>query len=132
MRVRQPSATIFRAGVYWDRMDQLSIFVSHGHKYGDLAKSLKRALASVPSSTRLNIKLSEDMPAGRTWRTWIDDNVRTANVFVLLYPHPSMDMGWCNYELGRFYQRDENVVCVRNCDIPKPPPVFEPGKVLFS
>ena len=107
-------------------MDQLSIFVSHAHKYGDIAKSLKRSLSSVPSSTRLNIKLSEDMPAGREWRKWIDDNVRTADVFVLLYPHPSMDMGWCNYELGRFYQRDENVVCIRNSDIPKPPPIFEP------
>ena len=91
-----------------------------------MAKSLKRSLLNVRSNTPLSVKLSEDMPAGREWRRWIDDNVRTADVFVLLYPHTSMDMGWCNYELGRFYQRDDNVVCIRNTNIPKPPPVFEP------
>ena len=107
-------------------MAQLSIFVSHGTKYADIANSLKRSLLSVRSSRPLSVKLSEDMPAGREWRKWIDDNVRAADVFVLLYPHTSMDMGWCNYELGRFYQRDDNVVCIRNTNIPKPPAVFEP------
>lgn len=107
-------------------MDHLSIFVSHGTKYGEIAKSLKRSLLSLKSRRPLNVKISEDMPTGREWRKWIEDNVRTADVFVLLYPHSSMDMGWCNYELGRFYQRDDNVVCIRNSGIPKPPPVFEP------
>ena len=107
-------------------MAQLSIFVSHGTKYADIANSLKRSLLRVRSRRPLSVKLSEDMPAGREWRKWIDDNVRAADVFVLLYPHPSMDMSWCNYELGRFYQRDDNVVCIRNVDIPTPPRVFEP------
>ena len=107
-------------------MGELSIFVSHGTKYADIAKTLKRSLLEVKSSKLLSVKLSEDMPAGREWRQWIDDNVRTADVFVLLYPHTTMDMGWCNYELGRFYKSDDNVVCIRNTDIPKPPPVFEP------
>ena len=113
-------------------MAQLSIFVSHGHKYADIAISLKRSLLRVQSSKQLSVKLSEDMPAGREWRKWIDENVRTADVFVLLYPHTSMDMGWCNYELGRFYQRDDNVVCIRNTDIPKPPPVFEPYQSVVA
>lgn len=107
-------------------MEQLTIFVSHGSKYADIANGLKRSLLRLPSSKPLSVKLSEDMPAGREWRKWIDDNVRAADVFVLLYPHPSMDMSWCNYELGRFYQRDDNVVCIRNSDIPGPPRVFEP------
>src|SRR5690242_7861640 len=98
-------------------MAPLSIFVSHGTKYADIAKSLKLSLEKVPSNRKLNVKLSEEMPAGREWRKWIDDNVRTADIFVLLYPHSSMDMGWCNYELGRFYQRDDNVVCIRNTNI---------------
>lgn len=114
------------------RMDPLSIFVSHSTKYADIANSLKRSLQRLQSSRRLSVKLSEDMPAGRHWRKWIDDNVRTADVFVLLYPHPSMDMGWCNYELGRFYQRDDNVVCIRNVDIPTPPPVFEPYQSVVA
>jgi hypothetical protein len=107
-------------------MSELSIFVSHGTKYADIAKTFKRSLLEVKSSKKLSVKLSEDMPAGREWRQWIDDNVRTADVFVLLYPHTTMDMGWCNYELGRFYKSDDNVVCIRNTDIPKSPPVFEP------
>ena len=107
-------------------MAQLSIFVSHGTKYADIANSLQRSLLRVQSSRQLSVKVSEDMFAGQEWRKWIDDNVRTADVFVLLYPHPSMDMSWCSYEFGRFYQRDDNVVCIRNVDIPIPPPVFEP------
>jgi len=105
---------------------QLSIFVSHSTKYADIAKSFKRSLLRLKSSRELSVKLSEDMPAGREWRKWIDDNVRGADAFVLLYPHPSMDMSWCNYELGRFYQGRDNVVCIRNVDIPRPPPAFEP------
>ena len=35
-------------------------------------------------------------------------------------------MGWCNYELGRFYTRKTDVVCIKNSDIPKPPPAFQP------
>jgi TIR domain len=105
----------------------LRIFVSHGTKYADIADSFKRSLEQVPSSRRLRVELSEHMPVGREWREWIEANVHGADVFVLLYPHPSMDMGWCNYEFGRFYQRDDNVVvCIRNVDIPTPPPVFEP------
>ena len=46
-------------------MEPLSIFVSHGSKYADIAVSLKRSLLRVPSSRTLSVKLSEDMPAGR-------------------------------------------------------------------
>src|SRR5262245_1914249 len=111
-------------------MDPLGIFVSHGHKYADMAKSLKTSLLSLHSDRSLNVMLSEDMPAGKEWRKWIDDNVRAADVFVLLYPHTSMDLNWCNYEIGRFYQRDDNVVCIRNTNIAKSPPVFEPYQAI--
>src|SRR5262249_29374099 len=99
-------------------MGELSIFVSHGTKYADIAQSVKRSLLIVKLSKQLRVKLSEEMPAGREWRRWIDDNVRTADVFVLLYPHTTMHMGCCNYELGRFYKSDDNVVCIRNTDTP--------------
>lgn len=35
-------------------------------------------------------------------------------------------MGWCNYELGRFYDDKRHVVCIKNTDIAKPPPAFQP------
>ena len=113
-------------------MAQLSIFVSHGNKYADIATSFKRLLQRVQSRRKLSVKLSENMPVGRQWRKWIDDNVRTADVFVLLYPHANMDMSYCNYELGRFYQRDDNVVCIRNVDILSPPRVFEPYQSIVA
>ena len=111
-------------------MDSLGIFVSHSHKYADMAKSLKTSLLSLHSTKSLNVMLSEDMPAGREWRKWIDDSVSASDVFVLLYPHTSMDMNWCNYEIGRFYERDDNVVCIRNTNITKLPPVFEPYQAV--
>ena len=37
-----------------------------------------------------------------------------------------MDLGWCNYELGRFYDGKRKVVCIKNTDISEPPPPFQP------
>ena len=37
-----------------------------------------------------------------------------------------MDIGWCNYELGRFYDGKRKIVCIKNTDIPQPPPAFQP------
>ena len=108
------------------RVNLVKIFVSHSSKYADIASSFKLSLQALETTTVLDIKISEEMAGATDWRRWIDDNVRTANVFLLLYPHASMDMGWCNYELGRFYDEMRPVVCIKNTDIPKPPPAFEP------
>jgi TIR domain-containing protein len=109
-------------------MNGLKIFVSHSTEYKELAKSLKLSLQAleVGKTQLLDIKISEEMAGATNWRKWIDENVRTADVFLLLYPHANMGMGWCNYELGRFYEEQRHVVCIKNTDIPKPPPAFEP------
>ena len=107
-------------------MSVLKIFVSHSSKYADLARSFKLSLHALEATTVLEIKISEEMAGATDWRRWIDDNVRTADVFLLLYPHASMEMGWCNYELGRFYDEKRPVICIKNTDIRKPPPAFEP------
>jgi hypothetical protein len=104
----------------------MKIFLSHSTKYGELARSLKLSLQALEGKTPLDIKISEEMEGAADWRKWIEENVRTADVFLLLYPHASMDMGWCNYELGRFYDDRRQIVCIKNTDIPKPPPAFEP------
>jgi hypothetical protein len=104
----------------------LKIFVSHSTKYGELAKSLKLSLQALEAQTLLDIKISEEMAGATDWRKWIEENVRSAHVFLLLYPHASMEMGWCNYELGRFYDDTRHIVCIKNTDIPKPPPAFQP------
>src|SRR5438309_5856845 len=108
-------------------MQAVKIFVSHGTRYSEIAKSLKLSLQALEAETLLlDIKISEEMAGATDWRQWIEDNVRTADVFLLLYPHASMDMGWCNYELGRFYDQKRHIVCIKNTDIPKPPPAFQP------
>ncbi|GCL60988.1 toll/interleukin-1 receptor domain-containing protein [Pseudaquabacterium pictum] len=107
---------------------RVKIFVSHSSKYRDLAASLKLALEALESDQALEIRVSEQMAGATDWRQWIDHNVRTADIFLLLYPHAGMEMGWCNYELGRFYEQDSRrpVVCIKNTDIPQPPPAFQP------
>jgi hypothetical protein len=104
----------------------LKIFISHSSKYEDLAKQLTLTLRALDHSQYLDIKLSEGMAGAVDWRKWIDDNTRSADVFLLLYPHASMDMGWCNYELGRFYDPERSIVCIKNTDIALPPPAFQP------
>ena len=108
-------------------MSGTKIFVSHGTRYSEIAMSLKRSLQALGSTPQqLDIKISEEMAGATEWRQWIEDNVRSADVFLLLYPHASMDMGWCNYELGRFYDNKRQIACIKNIDIPNPPPAFQP------
>jgi hypothetical protein len=107
-------------------MDEIKIFVSHNSKYVEIAKSLKLSLQALESKTLLDIKISEEMVGATDWRLWIEENVRTADIFMLLFPHANMDMAWCNYELGRFYDGKRKVVCIKNTDISEPPPAFQP------
>lgn len=109
-------------------MDPVKIFLSHNSKYIDLAASLKNSLHAleVKPSTQLDVRISEEMEGATNWRQWIEDNVRSADIFLLLYPHASMDMSWCNYELGRFYDGKRKIVCIKNTDIPNAPPPFQP------
>ena len=108
-------------------MDPVKIFLSHNSKYIDLAASLKNSLDAleIKPSTQLDIKISEEMDGGANWRQWIEDNVRSADIFLLIFPHASMDMSWCNYELGRFYDGKRKIICIKNTDIPDPPPPFQ-------
>ena len=109
-------------------MDSIKIFLSHNSKYIDLATSLKNALQTleVEPPTQFEIKISEEMEGATNWRQWIEDNVRSADIFLLLFPQANMDMSWCNYELGRFYDGKRKIVCIKNTDIPNPPPPFQP------
>lgn len=105
------------------------IFVSHSSTYVELAKRLKLSLKALESGpTRLDIRISEEMAGATDWREWIEENARSADMFLFLYPHMGMKLDWCSYELGRFYdpQKTRYVVCLKNGDIPKPPPMFEP------
>jgi hypothetical protein len=102
------------------------IFISHSSKYGDIARRLTQALRTLDRRQRLELIISEDMTGAVDWRKWIDENTRASDVFVLLYPHTSMDLNWCNYELGRFYGSGQHIVCIKNTDIRQPPPAFQP------
>ena len=107
-------------------MDEVKLFLSHNSKYVDIAKSLKLSLQALESNVLLDVKISEEMAGATDWRQWIEENIRSSDIFVLLYPSASVDMGWCNYELGRFYDVKRKIVCIKNTDIPGPPPTFQP------
>ena len=72
-------------------MDPVKIFLSHNSKYIELATSLKNSLHALETkpSTQLDIKISEEMDGGANWRQWIEDNVRSADVFLLIFPMPT-------------------------------------------
>jgi hypothetical protein len=106
--------------------EPLHIFVSHASEYAELAMTLKRSLEALEGDEKLDIRVSVTMPGGSDWRDWIENNVRSADLFLLLYPDERMDLNWCNYELGRFFDGGRHIVCLKNVDIEKPPPVFEP------
>ncbi len=106
--------------------DKLKLFISHSSKYADIASRLTNALQSLDRDKRLEISFSKGMAGAVDWRKWIDENARSSDVFVLLYPHAGMDLGWCNYELGRFYGSGHHVVCIKNTNIEQPPPAFRP------
>jgi hypothetical protein len=107
-------------------MDEVKIFVSHNSKYVDIAKSLKLSLQALESKVMLDVKISEEMAGSTDWRQWIEENVRSSDIFVLLYPSADMDMSWCNYELGRYYDGKRKIVCIKNTDISSSPPAFQP------
>ena len=85
--------------------EPLNIFVSHASEYAELAMTLKRSLEALAGDERLDIRVSVTMPGGSDWRDWIENNVRSADLFLLLYPDERMDLNWCNYELGFFRRR---------------------------
>ena len=109
-------------------MDPVKIFLSHNSKYIELATTLKNFLHALKTkpSTQLDIKISEEMDGEANWRQWIEDNVRSADLFLLIFPHASMDMSWCNYEPGRFYDGKRRIICIKNTDIPTRRRPFNP------
>jgi hypothetical protein len=111
-------------------MSPVKLFVSHTSQYSHLAKSLRMSLQALQPNELLDVKIHEEMPGGAEWRKWIEDTTRAAHAFVLLYPHEDMDMGWPNFEVARFFgrenDRENRVVWIRNVGMKKWPAVFEP------
>lgn len=104
--------------------DQVTIFLSHSSANASLAKTIRLGLQALEDKITVKVLISEEMPGGTEWREWIDSNVKRSDIFLLIYPRQSMDMSWCNYELGRFYEHDRPVICLRNTNIAEPPPTF--------
>ena len=128
IRAREPRGPVAATPVSAPAVVGVKIFVSHSTRFRDLAKATASALASLQSQVPVEVLLCEEMQGGSEWLDWINRELRSADILLLLYPHESMDMAWCSYEKGRF-DRDEHgkrsVLCIKNVDIVKPPPVFE-------
>lgn len=111
-------------------MGPVKLFVSHTSPYSNLAKSLRMSLQALQPNELLDVEINEEIQGGIEWRKWIEETTRTADAFVLLYPHEDMDMSWPNFEVARFFgrevDREKRVVWIRNPGLKKWPAVFEP------
>ncbi len=127
-RAREPRGQLAAVRTSNATIPAVRIFLSHSTKYQDLAKSLADALKGLQDQVPVEILLCEEMQGGSDWLEWINRELRSADILLLLYPHESMDMAWCSYEKGRFDRNDQgkrSVLCIKNVDIARPPPVFE-------
>lgn len=81
--------------------NNVSVFISYKHEYGAGARELRDKLHYLGAG-RLRFFLSEDIPAGESWREWIDQRLGEANLLLFLFMNPSRSWDWCLYEMGLF------------------------------
>lgn len=98
----------------------INVFISHNHEDEEAAKTIKNKL-SLYGANRLNFFLSEEITPGEDWFKWINDNLVTSNVLLLLFTDPSATWDWCLYEAGLFARLDRSegeqnrrVLCLHN------------------
>lgn len=66
-------------------MDAVKIFLSFSTAYTTVAKGLKQALLTLETDNApLDIQFSVDMQGAADWRRWIEEQVRSADVFLLV------------------------------------------------
>lgn len=119
------------------------VFISHKTEDHSIARTLKSAL-EVLSEFKLKIHLSEEMPHGVDWRSWIEKSLIRSDKLIFLYTstESERDWRWCVYEIGMFHgnriskkkicdtedNKDSNahdVLCIKHPDISNPPTPIE-------
>ena len=108
-------------------MDPLRVFVSHKiSTHGKGAEDFARTLRNITSKDKLDIFVSPEVKPGEPWNRKVHENLKAADILVVLYLVEDVLMGWCDYEAGYFLGVSETakdfpkkIISVINCE--KPP-----------
>ena len=101
----------------------LNIFISHKHEYRTEAQDIKEKLY-YRGAGRIQLFLSNEIPAGTDWRHWIESSLGESNILLLLFMNPSSSWDWCLYEAGLFNGLNKgHIVVLHNPDTEPPAPL---------
>jgi hypothetical protein len=107
----QPSAT-----------DGESIHIFISHKVTDEpAVRVVRSVFNQAGFPRLKIHTCEDIPAGKDWREWIEQEIGNSNCLLFLYTRPRDTWDWSLFETGLFYGLQKGPVIVLHNPSSGPP-----------
>jgi len=107
-----------------------TIFISHRAEYAGLVRQLQKAIDST-SEAPINVVISEDLPAGTTWRTAIESHLDDAECLILVYGAAYEDWSWCFYEVGYFAglsareKQSRRIYCIARPDVDPPGPLSD-------
>ncbi|MDJ0769749.1 MAG: TIR domain-containing protein [Ilumatobacter sp.] len=85
----------------------MRLFLSHkAERDKDRAERIKRALESLERSKISVFVSSADIAAAEKWPKRIREELRAADLLLLLYTDPNLDWAWCMYEAGLYARLD--------------------------
>ncbi len=106
------------------------IFISHKHEYKSLVQELKSAIETT-SRGRIEVIISEDLPAGERWRGVIKQQLDDSEFLFLIYGAPYEDWSWCFYEAGYFAAlaqaqgQERRIYCIARPNMEAPGPLSD-------
>lgn len=93
----------------------LSIFVSKSEDDQLLAKRLRQELLPYLGND-VEVKMSQDIPAGENWKEWIKSELRQTDLLLFLITDVNKSLDWCIFELGMFTplsdREPQPIVCI--------------------
>jgi hypothetical protein len=93
----------------------LKIFVSKKEDDQLLAKRLRQELGPYLGDA-VEIKMSQDIPAGEVWKDWIKEELRQTDLLLFLITDVKISLDWCIYEVGMFTPLSDRepkpIVCI--------------------
>jgi len=103
--------------------NNVSLFISHKHENVVEAAKLRDRLNFLGAG-RLRFFLSEEIPAGTSWRDWINEKLSKSNLLIFLFMNPTSKWDWCLYETGLFDGVGKGrIIVLHNPDSEPPDPL---------
>ncbi len=99
------------------------VFISHRSQDDELADQLRNALLFL-GDNNLEVAVDQEIQGGANWRSWIETELRKAQVLVFIYTDDDEGWKWCLYEIGIFrgvHGANAHILCIKGPDIEKGP-----------